>query len=353
MLIVDAKQNIALNAQQLGRDYCSWAWHQRQAESRRDLPAATNSLLDNLLGKVAIVFSSLSVIAETSPALQAWQRYTYRATSDAQALARWQLDYYHRLADDNDQIQLVFTGADLDSVLASWQEDQPLNQRIHGIVILMAGAEPISEPRQLEDWLEGGVRILAPALGANRYVAGYAGELTLLGYELLEVMSSFNVLLDIAGLSERAAADAIERYDAAIIASHASPRYFSENSRCLSDSMIRRLAERDAVMGIMLYNRFLRKDWRPSDPRRRVSVSHWVDAVDYICQLTGSVEHVGLGSDIDGGYAYGSLPQEIDSSSDLWLLRKALSERGFSEAEVADILGGNMLRKLKQSLPDG
>ena len=106
-------------------------------------------------------------------------------------------------------------------------------------------------------------------------------------------------------------------------------------------------------MGIMVYNRYLRKDWHPADRNRQVTLSHWVDAVDYVCQLTGSVAYVGLGSDIDGGYSSRALPMAIDTSSDLWMLRRSLLERGFSDAETAAILGGNMLRKLDESLPDG
>ncbi|MCY3778742.1 MAG: membrane dipeptidase [Chloroflexi bacterium] len=353
MLMVDAQQNIAFNAQQLERDFTRWAWHQRQADLRPELPPATTSLLDNLLGRVAIVFGSLQVIAESSPALRTWQRYTYRTTGDAQELARWQLDHYRRLADDHKRIELILNITDLDNILDSWRQDKSLDQRLHGIVILMKGAEAIAEPRQSEQWLEDGVRIVAPAWQPNRYIAGYDGELTLLGYELLDVMANFNVLLDISGLSDRPAAEAIERYEASIIASHANPRYFHDSPRCLSDDLILRLAERDGVIGIMVYNRYLRQDWHPSDPKRRVTISHWVDAVDYVCQLTGAVDHVGLGSNIDGGYAYSSLPDEIDTSSDLWLLRNALLKRGFTEPEVNGILGGNMLRKLRESLPDG
>ena len=352
MLIVDAQQNIAFNAQQLGRDFATWAWLHRHGEPRRDLPPAVTSLRDNLLGRVAIVFGSLQVIAETSPLLQPWQRYTYRSAADAQALARWQLDHYRRLADENERIELILSAADLTKVLDSWNKDKTLDQHLQGIVVLMKGAEPISEPLACEQWLEEGVRIVAPAWQTNRYVAGYDGEMTRLGYELLEVMANYNVLLDITGLSDRAAANAIERYEAPIIASHANPRYFCDSPRCLSDDLIMRLAERDGVIGIMVYNRYLRQDWHPSDPKRRVTISHWVDAVDYVCQLTGSIDHVGLGSDIDGGYDYASLPDEIDTSSDLWRLRAALQQRGFSKTETAAILGGNMLRKLKESLPD-
>ncbi len=355
MIIVDTQQNIAFNAQQLGRDYGTWAWRQRQNETDSKAPPATTSLHDNRLGRVGVVFGSIVVVPDAAPMSPNWLRYRYRTQGDAQQLARWQLDYYRRLADEHDQIQLILTRQDLEQVLRTWDDEDDIAGRVQGIVVLMKGAEPISEPKQCEEWLEHGLRIVAPAQQQSRFAAaaGYDGALTLLGYELLEVMAGFNLLLDVSAMSERAMAAAIERYEGPIIASHANPRYFHDSPRCLSDEIIRRLAERDGVIGIMVYNQFLKQDWHPSDPRRRVTVSNWVDAVDYVCQLTGSVDHVGLGSDIDGLPSYQSLPEEIDTASDLWLLRRALLERSFGIDEVAAILGGNMLRKLRQSLPDG
>ncbi len=355
MFIVDAMQHIAPNALQLGRDYTSWAWLQRRAQSHANAPPATTSLHDNLLGRVALVFGSIQVWDESARQLPAWARYTSRGLADAQDIARWQLDHYQRLADDNQQIRLVLNRQALDEVLASWRAHDDIGGRLQGIVPLLQGAAPVSEPKQIEMWLEHGVRIVAPAWGSNRYVqgAGDDGDFTLLGYELLEALAGYNMLLDIAGLPERAAATAIERYEGAIIASHSSARRIVDHPHCLADELIQQLCQRDGVLGILLYNRLLRRDWHPSDPKRRVSIQHWVEVVDHVCQLVGSAAHVGLGSDIDGGYAYSSLPAEMDTSCDLWLLREALAERGFSDDEVAGILGGNMLRKLRESLADG
>ena len=115
--------------------------------------------------------------------------------------------------------------------------------------------------------------------------------------------------------------------------------------------MIRRLAERDGVMGIMLYNRYLRKDWHHTDPKRNVSLSHVANVIDYVCQLTGSAEHVGIGSDIDGGYAYRSVPEEIDSTSELWEFERLFyMHMGFLMMMWGAILGRNMIRKLQQTL---
>lgn len=355
MILVDAQQSIAFNAQQIGRDYTRWAWRQGQEPAAVGAPPAVTSLRDNLLGRVAVVFASAQALSESTPGLAPWQRFTYRTEADARQLALWQVDYYRRLADEQERVRLITSRADLDAVLDSWKDEKGIGERVQGIVIKLKGAEPISEPSQLEEWLEYGVRIVAPAWRQTRYAgsAESADGLSALGMELLEAMAEHRVMLDISAMSETAAEAALERFDGALIASHSNPRYFHDDPRCLSDAQIRRLAERDGVIGLMMYNRFLRRDWHPGDPKRRAALSHWVDAVDYVCQLTGSVDHVGLGSNIDGGFPHQALPAEIDTSCDLWLLRRKLRERGFDEAQAGAILSGNMLRKLKESLPDG
>jgi membrane dipeptidase len=115
--------------------------------------------------------------------------------------------------------------------------------------------------------------------------------------------------------------------------------------------MIQRLAERDGVMGIVLFNRFLDNNWAAGDPKTDVPLSVVIDAIDYVCQLTGSAAHVGLGSDFDGGFGVESIPDGLDTISDLWNIGAALRARSYTEADIEAILGGNMLRKLRQSLP--
>lgn len=354
MFIIDAHQNIAYNAQQLKRDYTHWAWETRRREVEFDIPNAVTSLRDNMLGRIGIVCGSLKVVPEAAPKKQKWEQTTYISQREAYQQAMWQMDYYKRLEDENTNIKLIRTQSDLNTVIESWADEKDIADHIHGIVVSMEGADPILEPKQFEEWLEHGVRIVAPAWYQTTYASGadFEGELTLLGYELLEVLAGYNTILDVAHLSERGFKQSLEAFEGAVIASHANPRYFHDAERNLSDDMIRRLADRDGVMGIMMYNRYLRKDWHPTDPKRRVTLSHVVDVIDYVCQLTGSVEFVGIGSDIDAGYTYRALPQEVDTSTDLWELKDCLQERGFSDTDVEAILGGNMLRKLRETLPD-
>jgi len=353
MLLVDAHQNIAHFAQQFGRDYRAWAWQARARESVPELPPATTSLRDNMLGRVGIVFAQLQVIAESAPQARSWQTTRFRNSAEAIRQALWQLDSYRRLADESGLVRLVLSRGDLEAVEESWGDTSELQEHVQGIVVCMKGAAAIQDPSECEEWWGQGLRGIAPAWLPSAFSESMPGNLTRAGYTLLEAMAACNMLLDISGFAQRSAAAVLERYPGAIIASCGSPRRFTANSLGLSDDTIRRLAARNGVLGIAVHARLLRRDWDPSDRARGAQLAHWVDALDYVCQLTGSVDHVGLGSNIDGISAMNQLPVELDTSSDLWRLTWHLGERGFSLAQQAAILGGNMLGKLREALPGG
>ncbi len=155
-------------------------------------------------------------------------------------------------------------------------------------------------------------------------------------------------------MAQEAFLEATDRYEGSLIASHSNPRRFSDTDRHLNDDMIRRLAERDGVMGIALYNRFLKNGWSRSSGSRKQEVTvsgQVVAAIDYVCQLTGSARHVGIGSDFDGGFGVQSIPAEMDTISDLNLIGPALLARGYPAEDVANILSGNFLRILRKTLP--
>jgi membrane dipeptidase len=173
-----------------------------------------------------------------------------------------------------------------------------------------------------------------------------------LGRELLGVMGDLNMILDLSHLAEEAYFQAVEIYDGPLLASHSNPRRFVDSDRQLSDDMIRRLAERDSVMGIVAYNRFLKQGWKPeTDKKSDVTVGVMLDMIDHVCQLTGSARHVGIGTDWDGGFGWESIPTPFDSHIDLWLMRDFLLKRQYSKSDVSQILSGNFLRILKQGLP--
>lgn len=355
LIIVDAHQDIAYNAVCFGRDYRRSALLKRQFELTSWVVQkngyATIGLPEAIAGRVAVVFATLFVAPYTKTTAP-WYGVMYRNTQEAYRLAMQQLDYYERITDEDDRLMLVRTQTDLDAVLATWAPDKPVTARQQGLVLLMESADPIIEPSQFEEWVERGVRVVGPAWNATRYSGGTGtpGPLTTLGYELLDVMADFKTVLDLSHMAEDAYMQAIEHYTGPIIASHSNPRIFSDTDRHLSDAMIRALAERDGVIGAVLYNHFLDGTWTAADKKHRIYLSRVADVIDHICQVTGSVAHVGIGSDFDGGFGAESVPVEVDTVADLWRIQDTLRERGFSEDDISAIMGGNMLRKLREGL---
>jgi membrane dipeptidase len=347
MLIVDAHEDIAWNALALGRDVRSSALETRRLEAETDVPRRNGlcmvGLPEWLAGGVAIVFGTLFA----APAHRdSSDPLSYSNAEEAHALGQKQLDYYHRLADEEKQIRLVGDVPGLEAVLETWKDEMPQV----GIVPLMEGADLIREPAEAEMWFERGVRLIGLSWRAGtRYAGGDAnqGPLTDLGRELLAVMADLGIILDVSHLAEEAFFEAVGRFEGRIIASHANPRALVPGNRHLSDEMIRRLVERDGVIGIVPCNFFL----RPQDSSKEVTVVDVAAAIDHVCQVVGDAAHVGLGSDFDGGFGAENTPQEMDTVADLVRVGPALGEMGYDEDDIAAILSGNWLRLLRESLP--
>jgi membrane dipeptidase len=357
-IIVDAHEDIAYNTVNYRRDFTLSAHAKRRLEANTDIPKLTGSatigLPDALLGRVALIFGTLFVAPTwASQPMGISGEVAYETPAQAYRFGLDQIDVYHRLADENERIVLVRTRADLGTVLATWAEGVEFDKHKVGIVLLMEGADPIPEPKAFEEWYERGVRIVGPAWSETRYSGGTQrpGPLTGLGRELLEVMESLNAILDLSHLAEEAYFEALDRYGGHIIASHSNPRRFRDSDRHLSDDMIRRLAERDGVMGVVPYNSFLSNTWKKNDSKTRVPLDTVVAAIDTICQLTGSARHVGVGSDFDGGFGAEHIPAELDTVSDLLLMQPLLATRGYTAEDIKAIFGGNFLRILRAALP--
>ena len=358
MFIVDAHEDIAWNALALGRDYSCSAHEIRAQETARDMPAgnghATLGLPQWLEGRIGIICATIFVEPARNGSADL-DALTYRTQDQAHALAQLQLDYYHRFADEHAQVRIIRNQRDLQAVVASWQQPEPAENCV-GFVILMEGADPIREPRETEYWADQGVRIIAPAWSSTRYAGGTGqpGPLTRDGVQLLDVMADQQLMLDISHLSDEGVAQALDIYPGTLLASHSNPRAIATlqyPERALSDTHIMRLAERDGVIGVVPYNRFLKSAWTVADGKAAVPVSRVAEAIDYISQLTGNCAHVGIGSDFDGGFGADSIPDPLDTVADLAQIGPALRTLGYNVADEQSVLQGNWLRLLQRGLP--
>jgi membrane dipeptidase len=175
-----------------------------------------------------------------------------------------------------------------------------------------------------------------------------------LGFELLEVMASLNMILDISHMDHQSARQSLDFYEGQVIASHSNAETLIKGipiNRHLKDETIEQLIERDGVMGIVPLNSFLVWDWRSKGGRSAVSLENIVAQIDHVCQIAGDTNHVALGTDFDGGFGVESVPEEIDSIADLPKLAPRLSEKGYNEDDIERIFSGNWLRILENNLP--
>ena len=380
-LIVDGHQDLAWNMLTFGRDYTRSAAETRRLEAGGEAPQhnddSTLGWPDYQRGRVAVIFAVLFV-APQHRCTPGHESQCYSDFNQAHRLYNNQIDAYQRLVERHpNKFRLILEQDDLDEVLENWKQaepaqaeagittevvtthaqEQPANDKGHpvGLVILMEGAEGVREPAELEQWRQRGVRQIGPAWAGTRYCGGTRepGPLTKDGYDLLEGMAECNFILDLTHMDEAAVLQALEVYPGQIVASHSNALALlkgSDSNRHLSDRVIQGILERDGLIGVVSFNGFLKADWKKGGRREEVTLQHIVGQIDYICQMAGDARHTGLGSDMDGGFGLQSMPTGIDTIADFQKLVPALAEKGYSEADIANILGENWLRRLKATL---
>lgn len=361
-LIIDSHQDIAFNMLNYGRDYTRSALETRRLEVGTDVPEhngdATTGWPEYQRGQVAVIFSTLfaTPARKKEPGDLVW----YTDYESAHRIYRAQIDVYRKLTDSHpDKFRLISSKAELDSVIEDWSKPQQESvSHPVGLIYLMEGADGIRSPRELADWWDWGLRMIGPAWAGTRYCGGTGdpGPLTEEGRRLISEMADFNFILDLSHMDEAAAYESLDRYEGPVMATHANCAALlkgSDSNRHLPDRVLHGLIERGGVIGVVPFNSFLKVGWlRKSGSRREeVSLSALIAHIDHICQLAGNANHAAIGSDFDGGFGLQSIPHELDTIADLQRIASSLMERGYSEADVGNILGGNWLRFLRENLP--
>ncbi|MCC6935942.1 MAG: membrane dipeptidase [Thermomicrobiales bacterium] len=194
------------------------------------------------------------------------------------------------------------------------------------------------------------------------------GGLTRFGRSVIDELARLGIALDLSHVGRRTALEAIEASSVPPMFSHANPNAITENPRNLTDEQIRKIGERDGMIGICSWAPLCWKN-QPQVP----SVDDLVDHVDYVVQMIGA-EHVGLATDsgcttnqawldqhsldfsstfpeITGDYLAnvggGTHPPELPDLTNLDRTTEALLRRGYSDHDVQGILGGNFLRHFR------
>jgi membrane dipeptidase len=207
--------------------------------------------------------------------------------------------------------------------------------------------------------------------------------LTNFGKQVVERMNRLGMMVDISHVSDKTFYDTLAATQAPVIASHSSCRALCDVPRNMTDDMIRALAKNGGVMDINYYSGFLSQAYADGYKKIEKQVDAEIatartryarqgkrlpyleevkieqrlikdlpvpdytviaDHIDHAVQVAG-IDHVGLGSDFDG---IDSAPKGMEDVSKLPDLVRELARRGYSEQDLKKILGGNLLRVMRQ-----
>ena len=161
------------------------------------------------------------------------------------------------------------------------------------------------------------------------------GGLTPLGAAVVARMEQLGIVVDLAHASPALIDDVLDQATRPVVVSHTGVRGVVDNQRNLSDDQLRRIAATGGVVGIGFWKLAIGGDDAAAIAR----------SIRYTADVVG-VDHVGLGSDFDGAV---ETPFDI---SGLALLTEALLAEGFGPDEVRKLMGGNLVRVLRQGLPE-
>ena len=150
------------------------------------------------------------------------------------------------------------------------------------------------------------------------------------------------MILDLSHMADKAVADAFERWRGPIMASHSNARAIVPGDRQITDATAAEVARRGGMLGVSFYQPHLRKSGRPS-------LDDVVRHLVHLARTAGGPEHVGLGTDLDGGFDSRNAP--VSSLGQLKDLSVRLRKH-FSRTQVEGIMGTNWLGFLSRALPD-
>ena len=264
----------------------------------------------------------------------------YRTAEEARAQALLQLQWYQKLVRDG-LIELVIRPEQVASA--------PTSDAIRA-VLLMEGGDPLRSPEDVEEWFDAGLRIVGLAWKNTRLAGGTGepGPLTAEGRAIIKALDARGMIHDASHLAEESFWQLLEASGGPVMASHSNCRGIVPTDRQLSDDMIKAIAKRGGVIGINFFDKFL---LRPAEYQtRRATLSDLIEHVRHMCDLIGDARHVGIGTDMDGGFGMEHIPQEIRSSADLPKIADALRAAGFEKTAVEDVMGGNWMRFFRENL---
>jgi membrane dipeptidase len=299
-----------------------------------------------------------------------------------------QIDAVHRLvAGSPNDLALVLRPNEIEPL-------KSLNKT--GILIGIEGGYAIENDLSLlRSFYRSGVRLMTLTHWTRTDWADASGDetpalggLTPFGEDVVKEMNRLGMIVDVSHVHDETFWDVLRVTTKPVVASHSCARALSNHFRNLSDEMLKALAKNGGLVGINFAPQFLNAtltkkledaasavgkkygltanpgEWgtaaadvrtkalaefeaRKADIAKtdgRIDVKTVVDHIDHVVKVTGSADHVGLGSDYDG---IGEPPRGLENIGKFGAITDELLARGYKETDIRKILGGNFLRMFR------
>jgi len=350
MMVIDGHLDLSMNALQWNRDLTQSVFDIRQQEAgmkQKSRAAGTVAFPEMRAGEVTVCLTTVIARVER----KGNPLSGYRSPEIAYAVAQGQLAYY-RVLESEGKVRLLQDWDTLNTHVVDW-EPSTRDERPLGFILSMEGADPIITPDQVISWWQDGLRVVSLShYGVSTYAhgTGTTGGLTPLGQALLKEMDDIGLILDVTHLSEQSFYEAMDLFNGPVLASHNNCRALVPGDRQFTDDQIRRLIERDAVIGAAMDAWMLYPGWVIGKTQNTVvDLNAVADHIDHVCQVAGNARHAAIGSDLDGGYGQEQCPQDLDTIEDVQKIPGLLTQRGYSEEDIRLIMHGNWLRLFRKA----
>ena len=355
MFTIDAHLDLSMNAMEWNRDLRLPIENINSREAGlRDKPDRGNAVVsfpELRKGNIGLVVATqiARYVAPDNP-LPGWH-----SPEQAWAQTQGQLAWYKTMEAAGEMVQVKERDG-LEKHIQLWQDDSSDRERKPiGYILSLEGADSLVDVGYLEVAFETGLRALGPAhYGPGRYAQGTnaTGKMGPDGHALLAEMERLNIILDATHLSDESFWDAMGHFNGPVWASHNNCRALVDHNRQFTDEQLKELISRGAVIGAALDAWMMVPGWERgvSTPKStNCNLEVMVDHIDHICQLAGNTDHVGIGSDLDGGFGKEQCPYDLETIADLGKVPELFAARGYSQADIEKLMHGNWLRFLRKT----
>lgn len=265
------------------------------------------------------------------------QRWPPAAWTDLTERALYQARRLHEAsARSNGTLTVLETSDDVVTFLGRRKDGKDIVAGFLGL----EGAHALSgDLKNLDRLYDAGFRMIGIAHFFDNEMGGSAhgiekGGLTEMGKRMIEKIEEKRMFVDLSHASPRVIADVLAMTRRPVIVSHTGVKGACDNARNLSDDELKGIARSDGLVGIGY--------WQTATCGRDAKAI--ARSIRYTVDLIG-VDHVALGSDFDG-----TIEAPFDTTG-VVLITDALMLEGFDEPQIAQIMGGNVIRTLERFLP--